>query len=336
MIPYLILLAQTAPPANQTPPPVSNSPTLKVNGGQFVVAFSGRESRVPISAGTPGQTSTQSPVYKKDGATFQWDANGLRIEKGSYKLVTRLPDIALTPKLFPRAEIISNRDKIEKGERAKGATRMAGSQRIGNYVYFLPRWEDKSGQAWLEALVAVNFADERPKPRLLGRFEGLTFQGTENGLFVRGTQLSALVQNRNGWGFGLFDPANGKFAFQGMGQSASNIYRAGNDLLYSAEALTDGRTLVSSTDLASGEKVDVLEARGAVKFSVVERPYLAEFASNLGPVLRNLETGVQMVLPAKAQYRKTQFGIVVWPEGEPAKAILYSNERYLRLATVTP
>jgi len=325
----LLLLGQTTPPA------------LILDRDVFVVRGLGKEVREPVVRHEEPESKAS---YRKDDAFAVWDSRGISVRHGSFAYSSKLPEVALTPKLFTKEEIIANRDAIAKGDLAKEASALSGSRRIGDEVFFLVRWDDKAGKPWLEALVKVNLGLAKPKPELVGRFEGMTPGGVavDDQLMVapagpQGTPvLSALVRKTDAtWGLATYDRLEKVFAFKSFGSGLLKAFPISSRLVLAMEATDYGKVRVARVDLTTGSRRELAELPGSPAFIDAEAPPLVKVPTNLGFALRNLETGVQLNLPDKPVVRRTQAGILVWQDGKPEGAALYSPERFLRLATAT-
>ncbi|MEQ1823140.1 MAG: hypothetical protein ABL949_11565 [Fimbriimonadaceae bacterium] len=326
----LLLAFQTQVPAKQT------APSLVLTPDALVISFNGKEHREPLTVQTVAEDLRTN--YRKDETSVWWDSKGLHVKSGAYDSVSLLEDCALSPKLSEKAQIIKNRDLISSGKRQKAANGLVGSLRLGKFAYFVPRWTDTTGKVWLEALVAVNLDDKKPKWKLLGKFTGhsLSKSAVENRLFTHGSNICMFASQTSGaWGLASYDPTKEKFEFRELGQNLEDYLSIGGKVFMIAEATSYGKTKLSRYDLATGNRRDLMEAKGDILLVDDNKPYLVEIQTNLGPALRNLETGCQLSIPARSAIRRTPFGVLVWPVDEPKQAALYSVERYVRLAVVT-
>ncbi len=324
-----ILAFQTQVPAKQT------SPTLTLAADALVIAVNGKEHREPLKIATVAEDLRTS--YRKDETSVSWDSRGLHVKNGSFESTSLLEDCALSPRLFERAEIIENRDLIAAGKQGKAANGLAGSLRLGKYVYLLPRWSDTSGKVWLEALVSVNLDDPKPRWKLLGKFNGYSLlkSAIESRLFPQSANVCLFATQASGrWGMASFDPATQKFAFKELGEKLEDYIYIGGKMFMISEATSYGKTRLARFDLETGARRDLMEAKGDILLVDDHKPYLVEIQTNLGPALRNLETGCQLAISPRSVVRRTPFGVLVWPVDDPQQAALYSFERYVRLAIV--
>jgi len=309
------------------------SPSVTFDGSGFHVRGLGKEVVEPLVAAAAPDHVT----YRKDDAFAVWDSRGLSVRHRSFNMSTRLPEIALTPKLFTKEQIIETREAVEKGERSKEASALSGSRRIGDEVYFLVRWDDKAGKPWLEALVRVNLTLAKPKPELVGRFDGFSVASgaIDDQLVLVGASPAAFVKGEAGaWGVGSLDRAKGEFGFRPLGQGLRSATILSPRLALAMEDTGYGKVRVARIDLVSGARRDIAEVPGVPTLVDGQLPALAMISTNLGPALRNLETGAQVMLPVKPEVRRTSAGILVWGQGKPESCSLYSPERFLKLASV--
>lgn len=313
------------------------APTITLAPDALVIRVGEKEHREPIKVVEEAEDLRTS--YRKDETNVSWGSEGLKIVKGSYTKASRLPDIALTPKLFSREQIIQTRELIAQGKRDKDASSMSGSVRIGDWVYFLLRWTDTDGVTWLEALVSVKLTDPRPLPKLLGRFDGMSLsqRATDDRLFPFGESVGVFSVRPDGkWGLATFHRKTDKFAFKPYGEGLADYIPIAGKMFLIAEDAKYGKTVIARIDLNTGSRRNLMEANGDVSLVDRQRPFLAEIKTNLGPALQNMETGCLMAIPARAAVRRTPFGILTWPPGKPDQAALYSFERFMRLAIVKP
>lgn len=301
-----------------------------------MIRVNGKEHREPLKIATVAEDLRTS--YRKDDTSVSWDSKGLSVKSGSFSSVSLLEDCALSPKLFEKAEIIKNRDLIAEGKRQKTANGLAGSLRLGKHVYFVPRWIDKEGKVWLEALVSINLDDAKPKWKLLGKFNGssLSKSSVESRLFPQGASVCMFaIQPSGSWGLASYEPSKAAFAFKELGKDLEDYLYIGGKMFMIAEATSYGKTRLARYDLGTGARRDLMEAKGDILLVDDNKPYLVEVQTNLGPALRNLETGAQLAIPPRSAVRRTPFGVLVWPVDDPKQAVLYSFERYVRLAIVS-
>lgn len=287
--------------------------------------------RLPLSAAP--KPAPLSLLYRRGKTFVVWDERGLTIRVGKTVRSTRLPEIAVSPRVFPREEIRANLALMEKGERKKDANALSGAKRIGNDVYLLVRWEDTKAKPWLEALVRVDLTDKNPKPHLLGRFDGLavTERPIDDKLFLLGDNLAAITQRRDAWGLATFRPKDKSFDFLSIGNRLTQYVPQSETKALFLETTTYDTTLAGRVDLSTGARTTLAEDRGVARLIDAEDPPIATFG---GPVARNLVTGAETPLPASAGLRRGKKGIIVWsPLKDPKRATLYDPTDWTVLAT---
>ncbi|HZH98488.1 MAG TPA: hypothetical protein VEX38_05910 [Fimbriimonadaceae bacterium] len=308
------------------------SVTLRAASDAFVITGGGQSWSEPYAR--PETKPPKSVIYRKDEAYVVWDARGLVLRHGKVVKVTRLPDIALTPKLFTPEEITATKAMIASGARKREAESLAGSLRIGDITYWLVRWSEKGVGAWLEALVKVDLSEKPLTARLVGRFEGLSLPGKaiDNRLLHFGGQLTVLTTAKDGsWGIAAFTVQDGVFRFARVGERLREYEMLNPVRALVQEATTHGTRIASLVDLQSGGRNELFEFRG--KLAIVQ-PAFPALVKVTGPrnFLRNLDTGSQTYLPGDWLARGTSMGVVAWPVGKPQTGILLDPERWRRLA----
>jgi hypothetical protein len=308
-------------------------PSVEFYQDTFVVRKGSEVERIPLVV-TP-KPAPMSVLYRRDKTFLVWDDRGLTIRVDDKVRSTRMPELAVSPRLFPREEILRNLARFETKERSKDANALSGSRRIGNEVYLLLRWDDRAGKPWLESLVAVDLSHENPKPRLLGRFDGFTLsrKTIDEQLFIQANRLNAILQKEDNWGIGSYNVLDEAFDFVTLGDKLKQFLPQKWPLARFVEETAYGTTLGGQTHLLDANRKTLAEASGPMRFLDVEDPPLVSLK---GPALRNVETGSELKLPAAYGVRRGKFGVLVWaPEKGPTSATLYDPEAWKTLATWT-
>jgi hypothetical protein len=275
-------------------------------------------------------------MFRRDRSYAVWDDRGMTVRHGDWVFSTRLEEIPVSPRLFPREEILRTLELVKKGQRRTAASAVSGSRRLGNHAFFVVRWDERDGKPWLETLVSVDLTQPRSKPRLLGRFEGLTLSREPIGerLFLDGTRLAAVVNGENGWGLATFEPRKETFDFDRHGDRLLDITPLENPMqgLF-VETSPYGTTVAGWVDLKGFRRKTLLEGRGATRFIDLEQPFLAVVRAPGGPAVRNLDNGAEVELPASAGVRRSRDRFVVWtPFDNPRSAVLYDVATWTTLA----
>jgi hypothetical protein len=304
---------------------------LTFKDGSFWLNGAGRGLQIPVVL-PPSRRLGVFALQHKD----RWvvvDDRGLTVRVGKDVRTTRLPDIAVTGKLFTRDEVLRTVELVEKGERTRGFATWAGDARIGDTLYLLLRWSDKAGTPWLEALVDLDLNSPRPWPRLLGRFPAPSPRRNEarDALRVVDGKLAAIGVDGDDWGVSLWNPADppGEMArlgtFTPIGKGLTT-FRSSPDLsrVFAVERTSYGTTLVSEADWVSRARKALFEERGDVTLAHVDPP-VARFARGETTLLRNLDTGAELAINPRMTMRFLESGMLAWfPAERPTQAALYS------------
>lgn len=314
------------------------SPSLKFSGKAFVIQVDGQKEVVPLKENAPPVRSVWS--FRKDDKWAVWDLKrGLTIRSGRRVRSTRLAAVPVSPRLFSREEILATARLISSGARKQDASAIAGAKRIGAKVYLLARWSDRTGKPWLEALIAVDFEDEMPAPKLLGRFDGLSLAKglVDDKLLILGNQLAIVARMGGGWGVARYDPESTVFTSVMLGQGLSRYDVLNHRLGLFQEPTSYGTTRVGRVDLANGLRRGLFETRGSASLVDREEPLLFVLRRRGGAWLRNAETGAEVKIPPSARVRKVAAGVIVWsPALKPMFAALYDPSRWAVLARMEP
>lgn len=305
--------------------------TLQLFQGEFVIRQGSRKSLVPIKL-DPAKPPL-AVVFRKNQNFAVWDDRGLNVRVGKKLVSYRLGEIAVSPRINERDQILETIDLIHKGKRTKGATALSGAKRIGNEAYFLVRWDDSSGKPWLEALVKVDLTAKVPGWKLLGKFEGLSLaqKPIDDKLILHNGSLAVIARRDSDWGESFYSASLKAFGFKKIGANLVDfIPTKGFDGLF-VEKSDYGTSIAGSVDLETGKRQEMLETRGSIRPIDSDLPLIAVIG---GSSLRNADSGAEVRLPASAGVRRTSDGIVVWtPLAKPTKAWLYEPERWQALAT---
>jgi hypothetical protein len=311
----------------------SGGPSLELRGRDFIIRENGKTSR--ISAEMSKVRHPDRAIYRKDASFAVWDSRGLTIRKDGKTRTTRLPDIALTPKLFSRDEILHTKDLIASGERSKNASALSGSRRMGDSVYFLVRWDDSAGKPWMEALVQVDLVSPGLDSKLLGRFDGLTLakEQVDDRLFVLENNPASVTSRPDGtWGVSSVDTGNDSFSYKPAGQGLAVFWHLSPKTILAEEHTSYGSKTLARVDLATGTRRVVQEFRGQASVVSPEKPLVMRFSTPEGEFLRNIDAGSELKIKTTTGAKAAGGFIVIWPGNEPSKALMYEPERFNRVA----
>jgi hypothetical protein len=296
--------------------------TLAYSADTFVVAKGAAKESISTD---PPEPKERMISFRRDKRWAVWDERGLTTRDGDWMASDQMEAVPLSPRLFKRAEILATLGKIKAGRRQKEAAGLSGAKRVGATVYFLPRWEEDDGTPWLEALVAVDLSQPHPKPKLIGRFAGISLarQPIEDRLGIINGLLTVAVNRSGTWGVASFDPKTGQFAYKPNGVRILAFESDGRMI----EKTSYGTVLAGRWD--GSRTIPWLETRGNAEFVAGEGPILVR----TGDRLQNAVTGAEVKLPADAAVRRAKSGVLVfWPEASPRSARLYEPNRFEELA----
>ncbi len=313
--------------------PVDIPASLQLFEGSFIVRKGAAKDVVPLKLAKP--TPRLFQAFRRNETHAVWDERGLTVRVGPRALSTTMPEISVTPKLFDTGEIEETVSLVAQGKRKRQASALAGAVRVGTDVYFLPRWLNSDGTAWLEALVKVDLTQPMPKPQLLGRFSGtsLADQAIDDRLFILQGKISLVARQRGVWGLATFDPFNEAFDFVPVGASLNGYRQLSPRFGLYLEKTSYGTQTAGKIDWVTQNRRILVETRGSVRIAdPFEAPIL--IVSEAGsPYIVNADTGARQVLPSSSAVRRSQFGVVVWsPFDAPKRAWLYDPERWKVLA----
>jgi hypothetical protein len=312
-------------------------PSLQLSGRSFIIRQNARVLRV--SSDIVKVPRPERVVYRKNSSFAVWDSRGLTIRKAGKVRTTRLPDIALTPKLFTREEIVQTKKLIASGERTKEVSALSGSKRVGDDVFFLARWDTRGGKAWLEALVRVSLTSPGLESQLLGRFEGVSAANGKiaDELFLAPSQLIVLAQKADrSWGIGSFDVSAHSFAFKPVSRNLLGDWRLNTSAILAEETTDYGSKTLARVDLSTGTRRVVAEFQGAASVLQPEKPLIVRFSISQGDFLRNLDTSSELRLPKSSLAKVVNNQLLIWPASEREKAALFEPVRWFRVASASP
>ena len=283
--------------------------------------------------------NTEKPIdfirFRRGDTYAVWDKRGMAIRAKNWIYDTRFKELAVSPKLFSTEEIKSNIAKSKVGQRTLEATAVSGALRLGTDVFFMPRWIDRKGYTWLEALVRIDLSAAHPKPVFIGRFPGTTLaNGTiDHRLFALNQNPAVIVRKGNEWGVSSYDPLSAEFSYTHMGERLRAYAQLENNNVAYIEAEDGGLNRVGVADVSNGNRNDVLEDRGNIRMLDNLRPICALVSAPDHTTIRNLQTGSGMDLPPDSSAMRTSEGVIVWwPKEQPKHAVLLDPARWDGLA----
>jgi hypothetical protein len=307
--------------------------SLQLFQGSFIVRKGEAKDVVPLKLAKPDPVLAKA--YRRNKTFAVWDERGLTIRVGQRKFTTQLEEVAVTPKLFEKSEIDETVSLLAQKKRKRQATALAGSVRIGTDVYFLPRWLNSDGTAWLEALVKVDLTQANPKPQLLGRFSGISLadQAIDDRLFMLQDKLSVVTRQRGVWGLAQYTPKTEMFDFTPVGASLGGYRQLSPRFGLYLEKTSYGTQTAGKVDWFTQNRRILVETRGNVRIADPFDAPILILSENGIPYIVNADTGARQQLPASSAVRRCKFGVVVWsPFDSPRRAWLYDPDRWRALA----
>lgn len=302
--------------------------SLQYYQGTFLLQDGAVVLPVTMQAQTPRPDFVR---YRRGDVYAVWDKRGLSLRAKNWIYDTRFKELAVTPKLFPKDDILATMAKAKRGERTLEAAGLAGSMRLGTTVFFVPRWIDKKGFTWLEALVKVDLSAEKPKPQLVGRFDGMSMaSGTiDQRLFPLNEMPAMIVRRGSDWGLASYDPLAEQFGFMNLGKRLRAYALIDPTVAAYVEVGDDDLMRMGVVDLESGTRNDMVEDRGTIRVLDNERPLCALVVNEDRTTLRNLQTSAAIDLPRDSKVFRTAFGVLsYWPSDKPEHAVLLDPARW--------
>ncbi|MBI3721699.1 MAG: hypothetical protein HY248_04025, partial [Fimbriimonas ginsengisoli] len=269
-------------------PPVS----ISYSQGSFIIR-SGREMEV-VPAKLETHQAPKAVAFRRNKTYAVWDSRGLTIRVGSVAKSFRLPELAVSPRLSSREQILETLKLVEAGKRTKEASALSGGKRLGNWAYFLARWDDTSGKPWLEALARVSLIESKPAWRLVGKFEGVSLgRGSiDDRLYTRAGSLVVVERLGEAWGEASYSPTLGAFGFRPMGKGLEAFMPQAEGRGLFVERTGYGSQIGGEADGGSGSRHELIETHAKIEFVDTRRPIFAILG---GRELRNAETGAAYV-----------------------------------------
>lgn len=285
----------------------------------------------------PAPFPSDNVTLTYSGRQITFDSKGLGIRQGNAYGYSKLPSLAMTTKLFGNQEIAETKAKIASGERQAGFSALSGFEYVGSTLYLLLRWEEKSGLPWLEALVGIDMSQKQLQPKLVGRFDGLSFAKgiVDDRLDSWNGGLAAFTVKGDEWGLASITPENGSKSFASYGRKAAAARLIPGGLKAIGMTPTSyGTTLVTLVDLATHRARLASEVRGQIR-GVVE-PNILHWREGSQNVFTNLETGAELRPTWDSVPVTTSLGLLVYsPSINPERASLYDPSSFRQTASWT-
>lgn len=320
------LLAQAEPAA------------LQFSQGVFSIQTGGTPLKVPVDPGlVPMNPSTGRIWLPVNKSVWTFDSNGVGYRANNKATYDKLVGLPVSPKLFSEDEIRANAADVKAGKKSFAVSAISGWHKLGNKVYFLARWDDKSNSPWLEALMQTDFNGKVPKTTLVGRFDGFTHAAgrVNSKLILQDGSLVASVFTADGPAIAKYDIAQGLFSsnsITGVDSPPRDIkLLEGSRYGLSFRKTPANTILVGVLNTEDNTHSLAAEVRGSILGAYSPSHLL--FRHDGRKVLINLLTGAEILIPEDAGLRSTPQGLLLWtPAKEPAAAALYAFGSYRTVA----
>jgi hypothetical protein len=307
-------------------------PTLKVEGKTINVGIEGKSYAFDSEADPTTEAVVPHIAYRRDQRWAVWDDRGLTVRDGKVAVTTKLEDISVSPRAFSRDEILKSLEMFKVGKRKKNSDSLSGAIRLGSKCYFLPRWTDTDGKAWLEALIEVDLNQANPRPKFLGRFKGFTsaLKPIDDRLFLVRNRLSIVSSESGTWGLASYLDNSGAFEFSPLGTNLISYFRGG----YFLESTTYNTYIVGQIDLGSGLRKNLFETRSKL-VDLKDGSSVAVIRQKGSTIVKNLKTGGQITTDGNAYVAPVDKYVLVWTKEKRTSAYLYEPVRWTAVATAT-
>jgi hypothetical protein len=303
--------------------------TLQYYQDSIVLRQGDAKEVVPLEL--PKEKPPLSVLYRRNKSYAVWDDRGLSVRYGKRIVSSHLPEVATSPRIFARDEIVKTIALIRQGKRKKNANGLSGSRRIGNTAYFLVRWDDSDRKPWLEVLMSVDLTDPKAKPKLVAKLPGrsLATRPIDSQLVVIEGRLTAVAQKGDAWGMASFDPTLKLFVFNRLGEKLKSYTPINARLGAFVEGTDYGALVAGRVDLVTRTRKTLAESKGSVKFLDGLDPLLVVVTRGETVTVINTVTAAEVRLPASSALRRTSRGVAVWsPYKAPKHAWLYDPARW--------
>ncbi len=310
-----------------------DKPTLELYQQRFVFRTGKEVVRVPLV-----ETIENPPaiMFRRDDNYAVWDERGLTARSGEWSFTSRLTEFPTSSRFFPRNEILQTMEKVKRGTRTLEVSAISGAKRFGNKSYFLARWDDSNGKPWQEALVVIDLDTPKPKPRIVGRFEGQSMadRPVDDEIVLRDDGLEVVAQSPKGWGIARFDPKSETFSFRELGDTLQNFLPLTPKAGLFVETTSYGTMIAGEIELASGNRKLIFQGRGPARFVDTQTPRLLLATGRGGSLLVNGSTGLEATVPQTEQVRRIGKYVFAWsPALEPTSARVYDSTQWSLLAS---
>ncbi len=315
----------------------ATTPKLTFQGGAFVVNGASGPEKVLLSTARPATGLDRSRgrlTLTLEKKTVTFDARGLTFAVKGTNYTNRLQAVPVSGKIATKESNEALIRAVKDGSRKLEVSALSGWAVQGKELFLLVRWDDKSGKPWLEALVKVDMGSPRPKPDLVGKFDGLSYARgvVDDVLRIKDGTLWFLAGKEDSFGVASMKTDGSDAVHKRMGDPVAKAeLLPGDSTAWTLTPSAYGTSILGFATLDKNEYHLVAEVRGQMR-SIVP-PCLAEYRSANGEEVVSLRTGALTSMDANAEWRATSSGLLCWwPAKAPTKAVLYDDD-FRKLAT---
>ncbi|MDI9636704.1 hypothetical protein QPK87_09795 [Kamptonema cortianum] len=317
----------------------ASNPTITLQDGVFSVKGADGEVEVPIQTGGGAMNEAAGRLWLPvAGRVVTFDHYGVGIRENNKLSTSTYPEIATTSKLFTKDEADEINRSVAREERTLDLAALSGWEKVGSKAYLLLRWEMKSGEPWLEALLELDLSTRTPIAKLLGRFEGFSYaRGRVNDKLVHENgELLVLTRIGEDVRVCAYSIAKGEFRYESVGQGIGDLKLIeGSQFGLCIGKSPAGTVLVSLIDRKRAQIREAAEVRGTILGAYA--PSLLHFFDGSSYHLRNLDSASELNVPKDCGIASAGDGVLIWtPKVRPMSAGLYSPSSFRLLARWSP
>lgn len=302
----------------------TEAPTLAFRDGAFQVTDAQGSQTVGLKAPLPQKLTTFR--YAVKDVEITWKDKKLVYKKGAKATAARLADVLTSPKYFEKDEILQTQFLIQTGKRFASPDGLSGVERIGQVLYFVTHWVQQEQGVWLHALIKIDLAARAPAFQVVGVSTAGPYQVQQvDNLFTTAGGMTLAAQATDHWATITWDLKSGESSQATGGRGQASLFPLeGQRSLQFVERTSYGSLIAGSFDVGSEMRTNLTESRHPINF-IGPRTDVVRIEEPGRVVLRNTDSGLELVLPKDVGTRAARAGVVVWtPADKPQTAVLYS------------
>ncbi|MBS1704427.1 MAG: hypothetical protein JST40_01025 [Armatimonadetes bacterium] len=304
--------------------------SLSYKTGNFTIKSEGITLVVPLKEQTP--IAPKAFRFEDGSLKVAWTNGKMTVQRGKYERTTNFVDVPTSPRLFSKEQIRETIRAVENGERPLGASAVVGHELVGDTLYFLMRWADKTKKPIFEALISLDLTLAKPWFKVQEKLPGLS---TANGpvsdlLFTHQNHLAVIATQGPKWGLATWDLSRKfmQFTALGSGLARFSIPKTDPDTALFVEKTDYGNWLCGSANLATRARSEIADSKDKVSF-VSANPLIIRFDSPEECRVRYAESGLEQAFSPWTAARLTPKGLLMWhPATDPKQAVLFKPESF--------